>query len=79
MTDTYYMHTLNGKPAAFDGNQISYATFHGKPNALAESLQQIRSEQRASAAYRRRMGFTGYKMEYGHFRFVAVSGKESGQ
>ena len=46
---TYYMHTLNGRPAVFcEGQGVCFASFYGKPNRLARSLKQIRAEQAAS-------------------------------
>lgn len=50
-----YMHTLNGEPARFDGEQIIYARSR-RPVPLATSLAQIRREQRATRAFRRRIG-----------------------
>ena len=45
----YYLHTLDGRPGAFDGTQICYA-WHGMP--LAKTLQQIRAEQKRSIEHR---------------------------
>ena len=53
---TYYLHTIDGKAATFDGYQICYASFYGKPNQLATSLAQIRKEQLISKAYREEAG-----------------------
>jgi hypothetical protein len=63
-TTWYYLHTLDGKPAAFDGNQVHFMA-HG--NRLASSLDQIRAEQKASAAWR---GDKGYSLlhTYGYRR-----------
>jgi len=55
-----YMHLINGFPAYF-GNaginncQIFYAD--GKEVALADSVKQIRREQRISIAFRKRQGW----------------------
>ena len=53
-----YLHTLNGKPARFDGEQIIYTSRRRVP--LARSLVQIRRERRVSAAFRRRIGCTEF-------------------
>ena len=63
-----YMHTLNGKPATFDGYQVCYATFYGKPNKLVNSLRQIRREQQISIRNRLRDGFDN-DFVYGHLRY----------
>ena len=52
-----YMHTLDGYPATFDGYQICYAAYYGKPNKLCESLKQIRQEQEISRRNRKADGF----------------------
>jgi len=66
MGRTYYMHTLNGKAAHFDGNQI-YRTING--HAVAASLKQIRREQNRDQEYRARMGFTFDRGALGYVRF----------
>lgn len=54
-----YIHTLNGKPAVFDGEQLCYVNKSGGPldRLLRPSLETIRDEQRASTAYRERHGW----------------------
>lgn len=52
MPTTYYLHTLNGQPAFFDGDQVVFACFYGKAAPLAASRRQIAKEQRKSRAYR---------------------------
>lgn len=47
----YYLHTLNGRPAFFDGEAVYLMPFYGKPGALATSLRQIRREQQASRRF----------------------------
>lgn len=60
-----YIHTLNGKPASYNGQQVCYAFRGGK---VAHSLAQIRREQAASQAYRDRRGFSDYgKLGYARF------------
>jgi len=52
----YYMHTLDGMPAAYmpRERQICFLSHYGNRNCnvLATSLQQIRKEQRLSRKYR---------------------------
>jgi len=51
---TYYMHTLSGKPAFYDGRQICFMKQGGW---LATSLAKIREEQTASAKWREARGY----------------------
>jgi hypothetical protein len=54
-----YIHTINGQPGVFSGQQICYATrTHGNTRAPATSLRQIRAEQAASEAWRTKKGFS---------------------
>lgn len=66
-TDGVYrwMHTLNGKPAAFDGQQVCY-WWRNAP--LAKSLKQIKREQVASTEWRRERGLSDAPGDssYGH-------------
>lgn len=64
-----YMHTIDGRPAMFDGYQICYATFYGPANKLADSLEQIRKEQRITIRNRKRDGLDLHVGEYGHLRY----------
>lgn len=43
-----YIHTLNGRPAGFDGERVCYAW---RKMPVATSLKQIREEQRISAEW----------------------------
>lgn len=61
----YYMHTLDGQPAVFDGYQISLMVRQPR-NVLAMSLGQIKRERRLSQRWRKSMGFSN-KLSYGHF------------
>jgi hypothetical protein len=61
----YYMHTLNGNPAAYSeqDKQICYADMghFGRPSfpaTLVTSLKQIRREQRKTIKQRAEWGFT---------------------
>lgn len=64
-----YLHTIDGKPATFDGYQICFATFYGPANSLAESLTQIKREQKISVRNRKRDGFDTDVGEYGWLRY----------
>lgn len=55
---TYYMHTIDGRPAFFAGDQVCFMNFYGKPSKLALSLKQIRKEQAKSREYRQSIGFS---------------------
>lgn len=46
---TYYLHTLDGKPAFFNGEYIHFSNGE-RGGQLATSLQQIRREQELSNA-----------------------------
>ena len=52
----YYMHTLEGLPAAYmpSEKQICFLSHYGnrKSNSLAKDLKQIRREQKLSREYR---------------------------
>lgn len=63
-----YMHTIDGRPATFDGYQICYAVFYGKANILAGSLRQIRREQQKTIRNRMRDGLD-VVCEYGYLRY----------
>ena len=47
-----YIHTLNGRVAAFSGDQICYVTHFARWQKAATSLAQIRREQLLSTRYR---------------------------
>lgn len=50
---SYYMHTLNGKPAYFDPKQeIILFMRGGKANPLANSLRQIKRERKIDPSSR---------------------------
>lgn len=62
-----YMHLLDGQPAQYyKGQQIAFG--HTIVTQFAESLQQIRREQKASAKWRIQRGFDGDKFATGHIR-----------
>jgi len=65
---TYYLHTLDGKPAGFYcGQGVCFATFYGKATPLCTSLKQIRKEQNWSIGYRKSQGFED-NFKYGYRR-----------
>lgn len=57
MSKTYYLHTLDGAPAWFDGFQVCFAVSYGRAAKLAASLRQIQREQRASISNREDAGY----------------------
>lgn len=59
---TFWMHTVDGKPAAYDGQQICY---WWRRAPLARSLQQIRRERQACIEWRALHGFS-VGSGYGH-------------
>ena len=71
---TYYLHTLDGKPAEFvtDQNTICFRTKYGKAGLLATSLHQIRREQ---AIDQKENPETSKDFEYGYCR-VRVGDKQ---
>jgi len=64
---TKYLHTIDGHPAWFNGEQICFASPR-KPLFLADSLQQLRKEQLAAKHHRASKGFPLF-FKYG---FVVV-------
>jgi len=71
---TYYMHTINGKPAFWSENdgQICYMNVYGKASLLSESLRQIRLEQKATIAYRKACGMPEDENDKYGYRRVAT-------
>lgn len=68
MNATIYIHTIDGHPAMFDGDQICFANFYGPGNTPCYSLQEIRSQQQKSKTYRRKRNFDD-SMKYGYVRY----------
>jgi hypothetical protein len=60
---TYWMHTIDGRPAAFDGYQICYWWPGAK---LATSLKQIKRECVLTEKWRLRMGLDLHPSSYSH-------------
>jgi len=61
-----YMHTLYGKPAMFDGEQIVYGC---DVVNLVDRYELIRTHRRQAIAWRKRKGFAPFdRFEYGHQR-----------
>ena len=65
---SYYMHTINGRPATFDGTQIVFMNFYGKPNKVYRSLKEIRRHERRALAYRSNYLVSPTPGKYGYFR-----------
>jgi hypothetical protein len=64
-TRWYYMHTLDGHPAAYDGRQVHFMT-HGDA-LLVDSLKELRAQQKASALWRESKGYKD-NFPYGYRR-----------
>lgn len=62
-----YMHTIDGHPAEFLGDQITYA-IKRRPILLVNSLSDIMRECRQTSAWRKRKGFYNDAGNYGHLR-----------
>lgn len=72
---TMYLHTLDEKPASFDDSRGAYIHFAGggrnHPIKLADSLRQIRREQRAAMRENKANGIVGVEWvpsRYGYAR-----------
>ena len=74
---TFYLHTIDGKPGCFSGDQICFLPFHGKAYELATSLSQIRKEQEATKRYRLKNGWLFVSRRYGHRRVAIPNGEVS--
>lgn len=62
----YYLHTLDGKPAGFAGEQICYAQDGpGWKAPLAKDLKTIRREQKMSFKFRKEKGWD-LDLRYGY-------------
>ena len=70
-----YIHTINGKAGAFDGQQICDASFYGSANAPAYSLKQIQKERQKTIKWRQEQGFP-VNSQYGHKRFRVQTKQE---
>lgn len=66
----YYLHTINGQPAYFAGDQLVYAggRWPRRPQPLVASLAQIRRERMASHIWRLTKGFRSDITRYGYVR-----------
>lgn len=61
----YYMHTMDGRPAVFDGDQISFAGKTLDIDELAETLDQVKEQRKMSKQWREKRGWTeDYRMDY---------------
>jgi len=52
----YYLHTINGKPAGWGGEQRTYAGKRCWRAPLVEDLKTIRKQQRATFKFRKQFG-----------------------
>lgn len=65
---SYYMHTLNGYAAFFNGEIISVlAEPHNKPYILAKSLKQIKAEQATNKKHYKQVAYCSLP-EFGSLR-----------
>lgn len=62
-----YMHTLGGKPAYYDGDQIVYGLQSIGRTQLCKSLAELREQQDWSSVYRREH-FHDTQNDYGYIR-----------
>lgn len=71
---TYYLHTIDEKPAYFDGDQVVFngGRWARGPQPLATSLRQIKDERLRSILFRLKRGWRSGDGRYGHVR-VTVS------
>jgi hypothetical protein len=53
----YYLHTLDGLPAGYNGYQITFATVYGGAVRLCKSLKEIQEQRRESEKWRTKRGF----------------------
>lgn len=70
-TKTYCMHTIDGRPAFFAGNQICFVLRTRKPHKLAKDLKQIRREQKLTIKYRSEV--LGIGEEPNKYSYIRVS------
>lgn len=66
-TKTYYMHTLDGQPAAFTEGYICFAYKQVLEHEMATSLRQLRRQQ-ADCISRRSSEGLGNDFDYGYVR-----------
>lgn len=65
MKRSRYMHTLDGRPAQFNGEQLVYRT---RSVRLVPTLAQVREEQAASRDFRTACGCGDRRDGYGYIR-----------
>lgn len=74
MSKALYLHTLDDKPAFFDGNQVVFCNPHlRRPMPLCASLAQLKREQNASVKYRIANKMTASIRDYGYIRLSEPS------
>lgn len=71
-----YMHTLDERPASFDDSRGAYIHFAGggrnHPIKLADSLRQIRREQRAAQRENKRRAIRGVEWKPDRYGYARV-------
>lgn len=67
MKNVKYMHTIDGQPGNYRGGQICFSVVT-QPIQLADSLEQIRREQKASDRWRAIKGYGVARVQFGYRR-----------
>lgn len=71
-SNSIYMHTANGCPAMFDGNQIvivnRYSSGITLKSMFRNSLKEIRDEQWKAIDWRKRRGYETDERDYNYIR-----------
>lgn len=66
---TLYIHTISGKPAAFDGNQLAYIHNSGQTWANpCYSYREMISQRNKDIKFREKYDLCDMSMSYGYFR-----------
>lgn len=72
MSNSLYMHIVDGRPGMFDGDQIvifnRYSSGITLKSVLKDSLKQIRDEQWKAIDWRKRRGYDTDPSEYDYIR-----------
>lgn len=64
-----YMHTLDGQPAFFSGDQICFLPPSRARNVLRGSIQEIYADRKATEKYRKKHNFRIDNVRYGYRMF----------
>jgi hypothetical protein len=74
-SESFYLHTVDGRPAYFDGEQVVFAEVHPywedsfETCVLRRSVDEIHADQERSARYREKRGFG----RLGRYGYVVVA------